>query len=98
MGVAILMLFVAPLCNLVYENKLRLTAIVVPVNIYCDKYKLMNTVCRYTVQCVGTQYGVSVHHKVCRYTIRCVGTPYGVSVHHTVCRYTIRYVGRQSGV
>jgi hypothetical protein len=45
MGVASLMLFIAPLCNRIY-----LTAIVVPINIYCDKYKPMNTVCRFTIK------------------------------------------------
>jgi len=50
MGVDSLMLFIAPLWSRIHGNKLRLTAIVVPINIYCDKYKRLNTVCRYTVK------------------------------------------------
>lgn len=50
MGVASLMLFIAPLWSRIHGNKLRLTAIVVPINIYCDKYKRLNTVCRYTIK------------------------------------------------
>jgi hypothetical protein len=80
MGVSSLMLFIAPLCNRIRGNKLSLTAIVVPINIYCDKYKLMNTVCQYTIQCVGTQYSVSVHNTMCQYTIQCVSTQCSVSV------------------